>query len=149
MHRRVCRSVPDLYPLDAAVTSSFSRDNQKCVQTLLVRYPRGSQFLAENHWAGMNAGFPLFSGREILLTWLEWWRWSWDEQVELQKPGDEPSSILVDRPIMVTQSSILSLLSSFNIPPALKKESGLVLGILIVGWPKNSMWNVKFSFTLL
>ena len=72
----VCRRVPDLYPLDAVVTSSLSRDNQKCVQTLLVRYPRGNQFLVENHRAGVNAGFPLSSGREILLTWLEWWRWS-------------------------------------------------------------------------
>ena len=76
VHCRVCHSVPDLYPLDVVVTSSLSRDNQKCVQTLLVRYPQGSQFLVENHWARVNAVFPLSSGREILLTWLEWWRWS-------------------------------------------------------------------------
>ena len=53
------------------------------------------------------------------------------------------------RRIMMIQFSILSLLPSFNIPPALKKESGLVLGILIVGWQKGSMLNVKVSFTLL
>ena len=35
-----------------------------------------------------------------------------------------------------TVLSILSLLPSFNIPPALKKESGLVLEILNVGWQK-------------
>ena len=128
---------------------SLSRDNQKCVQTLLVRYPWGNQFLVENHGAGVNAGFPLSSRREILLTWLEWWRWSWDEQMGLQRPGDELSSTCVDRLITVIQFSTLSLLLSFNIPPALKKESGLVLGILLVGWQKDSMWNVKFSFTLL
>ena len=109
---------------------------KNCVQALLPRYPRGRQFLVENHWAGMNAGFPLFSRREILLTWLEWWRWSWDEQMGLQRPGDEPSSTWVDRPIMVTQSSVRSLLPSFNIPPALKKESGLVLEIFNVGWQR-------------
>ena len=92
VHCRVCHSVPDLYPLDVVVTSSLSRDNQKCVQTLLVRYPQGSQFLVENHWARVNAVFPLSSGREILLTWIEWWRWSWDEQMGLQRPGDELSS---------------------------------------------------------
>ena len=32
--------------------------------------------------------------------------------------------------------SILSLFPSFNIPPALKKESGLVLEILNVGWQR-------------
>ena len=148
-HCRVCHSVPDLYPLDAVVTSSLSRDNQKCVQTLLVRYPWGSPFLVENHWAGVNAGFPLSSGREILLTGLEWWRWTWDEQMGLQRPGDELSSTWGDRPITMIQFSILSLLPSFSIPLALKKESGLVLGILIVGWQKVSMWNVSFSFTLL
>ena len=76
VHCRVCHSVPDLYLLDAVVTSSLSRDNQKCAQTLLARYPPGNQFLVDNHWAGVNAGFPLSSGREILITWLEWWRWS-------------------------------------------------------------------------
>ena len=146
---RVCCRVPDLYPLDAVVTSSLSRDNQKCVQTLLVRYPWGNQFLVENHGAGVNAGFPLSSRREILLTWLEWWRRSWYKQMGLQRPGDELSSTWVDRHIMMIQSSVFSLLPSFNIPPALKKESGLVLGILLVGWQKDSMWNVKFSFTLL
>ena len=137
-------------PLSTGCSShlSLSRDNQKCVQTLLVRYPRGSQFLAENHWAGVNAEFPLSSEREILLTWLEWWRWSWDEQMGLQRPGDELSSTCVNRPVTMIQFSTLSLLPSFNIPPALKKESGLVLGVLIVGWQKDSMWNVKFSFTL-
>ena len=33
--------------------------------------------------------------------------------------------------------SILSLFPSFNIPPALKKESGLVLEILNVGWQRT------------
>ena len=113
------------------------------------RYPLGNQFLVEKHWAGVNAGFPLSSGREILLTGLEWWRWTWDEQMGLQRPGDELSSTWGDRPITMIQFSILSLLPSFSIPPALKKESGLVLGILIVGWQKVSMWNVNFSFTLL
>ena len=32
VHCRVCRSVPDLYPLGAAVTSSLSRDKKNCVQ---------------------------------------------------------------------------------------------------------------------
>ena len=85
---RVCFSIHKLYPLDVVVTSSLSQGNQKCVQTLLARYPWGIQFLVENHWAGMNSGFPLFSRREILLTGLEWWRWSWDEQMGLQRPGD-------------------------------------------------------------
>ena len=109
VHCRVCCSIPDLYPLGAAVTSSLSRDKKNCVQTLLVRYPRGSQFLVENHWAGMNAGFPLFSRREILLTWLEWWRWSWDKQMGLQRPGDELNSTWMDRPITMIQSSVFSL----------------------------------------
>ena len=138
-------------PLSTGCSShlSLSRDNQKCAQTLLERYPLGNQFLVEKHWAGVNAGFPLSSGREILLTGLEWWRWTWDEQMGLQRPGDELSSTWGDRPITMIQFSILSLLLSFSIPPALKKESGLVLGILIVGWQKVSMWNVNFSFTLL
>ena len=63
-------------PLSTGCSShlSLSRDNQKCAQTLLERYPLGN--LVEKHWAGVNAGFPLSSGREILLTGLEWWRWS-------------------------------------------------------------------------
>ena len=70
-------------PLSTGCSShlSLSRDNQKCAQTLLERYPLGNQFLVEKHWAGVNAGFPLSSGREILLTGLEWWRWSLDEQM--------------------------------------------------------------------
>ena len=138
------------WPLSTGCSShlSLSRDNQKCAQTLLARYPPGNQFLVENHWAGVNAGFPLSSGREILLTGIEWWRSSWDEQMGLQRPGDELSSTCVNRPVTMIQFSTLSLLPSFNIPPALKRESGLVLGVLIVGWQKDSMWNVKFSFTL-
>ena len=61
----------------------------------------------------------------------------------LQRPGDELSSTCVNRPVTMIQFSTLSLLPSFNIPPALKKESGLVLGVLVVGWQKDSMWNVK------
>ena len=83
-----------LRPLSTGCSShlSLSCDNQKCAQTLLARYPPGNQFLVDNHWAGVNAGFPLSSGREILLTGLEWWRWTWDEQMGLQRPGDELSS---------------------------------------------------------
>ena len=67
-----------LRPLSTGCSShlSLSPDNQKCAQTLLARYPPGNQFLVDHHWAGVNAGFPLSSGREILLTGLEWWRWS-------------------------------------------------------------------------
>ena len=92
-------------PLSTGCSShlSLSRDNQKCVQTLLARYPPGNQFLIENHWAWVNAGFPLSSGREILLTGLEWWRWTWDEQMGLQRPGDELSSTWGDRPITMIQ----------------------------------------------
>ena len=81
-------------PLSTGCSShlSLSHDNQKCAQTLLVRYPPGNQFLVDNHWAGVNAGFPLSSGRKILLTGLEWWRWTWDEQMGLQRPRDELSS---------------------------------------------------------
>ena len=82
---------------------------KNCVQALLPRYPRGRQFLVENHWAGMNAGFPLFSRKEILLTWLERWRWSWDEQMGLQRPGDELNSTWMDRPVTMIQSSVFSL----------------------------------------
>ena len=99
------------WPLSTGCSShlSLSCDNQKCVQTLLERYPLGNQFLVENHWAGVNAEFPLSSGREILLTGLEWWRGTWDEQMGLQRPGDELSSTWGDWPVTMIQSSMFSL----------------------------------------
>lgn len=49
VHHRACHSIPDLYPLGAAATSSLSRDkktvSRHCWRDILT----GSQFLVENH----------------------------------------------------------------------------------------------------
>ena len=50
----------------------------------IERYPLGNQFLVEKHWAGVNAGFPLSSGREILLSGLEWCPSWWPSSLSTQ-----------------------------------------------------------------
>lgn len=61
--------------------------------------------------------------------------------------GDELNNTWVDRPITMIQSlSILSLFPSFNIPPALKKESGLVLEILSMLDGKRTVCGMQVLF---
>ena len=139
------------WPLSTGCTSHLLPQSwqQKCVQTLLVRYPWGSQFLAENHWAGVNAGFPLFFKREILLTWLEWWRWSWDEQMGLQ--SQEMNSAVLGWTDPSRWSSPQYSLSASLLQHSTCSEERIwsCVGDTQCWMAKDRMWNVKFSFILL
>ena len=109
---------------------------KNCVQALLPRYPRGRQFLWEPlSWNECRVS-SVFQERnsphlawvvEVELRWAdgtaETRRWT-QQYLDGQTHHNDPVT------------SILSLLPSFNIPPALKKESGLVLEIFNVGWQR-------------
>ena len=149
VHCRVCCSIPDLYPLGAAVTSSLSRDkktvSRHCCQDILGE---DSSWLRTTELEWMQ-GFLCFPGKKFSSPGLrdgggaEMNRWDCrDQEMNSTALGwTDPSR---------WSSPQCSLSASLLQHSTCSKERiWSCVGDIQCWMAKDSMWNVKFSFTLL